>query len=253
MSETTPRRIVIGDVHGHYEGLMTLLEAIAPTSDDQVYFLGDLIDRGPHSSQVVDFVKQNNYPCLLGNHEQMLLSILTSKSIPSPTMQAWLYSGGQATVASYDKATIPDEHLDWFKALPTYLDLGDIWLTHAGVDPSKLVAEQTADQLCWIRDEFHSIEKPYFPNKQIIIGHTITFTLPGVTPGKLAQGQGWLDIDTGAYHPRSGWLTGLDVTNHVVYQVNVYKHYLRTLPLKEAVITVDPTKIKVHRRNKQGA
>ncbi|MBW4685930.1 MAG: serine/threonine protein phosphatase [Komarekiella atlantica HA4396-MV6] len=253
MSEISPRRIVIGDVHGHYEGLMTLLEAIAPTSDDQIYFLGDLIDRGPQSSQVVNFVKQNNYPCLLGNHEQMLLSILTNKSVSSPTMQAWLYSGGQATVASYDKATIPDEHLDWFKALPTYLDLGDFWLTHAGVDPCKSVAEQTADQLCWIRDDFHSIQKPYFPDKQIIIGHTITFTLPGVTPGKLAQGQGWLDIDTGAYHPRSGWLTGLDVTNHLVYQVNVYKHHLRTLPLKEAVITVDPAKIKAERRNKQGA
>ncbi|MEH1874913.1 metallophosphoesterase family protein [Nostoc sp.] len=250
MNETSPRRIVIGDVHGHYEGLMTLLEAIAPTSDDQIYFLGDLIDRGPHSSQVVNFVKRHNYPCLLGNHEQMLLNILTNHRTSSPTMQAWLYSGGQATVASYNEASIPDDHLDWFKSLPTYLDLGDIWLAHAGVDPSRSVTEQTADQLCWIREEFHSIEKPYFPDKLIIIGHTITFTLPGVSPGKLAQGEGWLDIDTGAYHPRSGWLTGLDVTNNLVYQVNIFKHYLRSLPLKDVVIRVDPAKIKVDRRNK---
>ncbi|MCC5657285.1 serine/threonine protein phosphatase [Nostoc sp. XA010] len=250
MSETSPRRIVIGDVHGHYEGLMTLLEAIAPTSDDQIYFLGDLIDRGPHSSQVVNFVKRHNYSCLLGNHEQMLLNILTNERTSSPTMQAWLYSGGQATVASYHEASIPDDHLDWFKSLPTYLDLGDIWLTHAGVDPSKSVTEQTADELCWIREEFHSIEKPYFPDKLIIIGHTITFTLPGVSPGKLAQGQGWLDIDTGAYHPKSGWLTGLDVTNNLVYQVNIFRNYLRTLPLEDVVIRVDPAKIKVDRRNK---
>ena len=47
------RRIVIGDVHGHYDTLNLLLEAIAPNSEDQVYFLGDLIDRGPKSSQVV--------------------------------------------------------------------------------------------------------------------------------------------------------------------------------------------------------
>ncbi|MFS0516340.1 metallophosphoesterase family protein [Nostoc sp. UIC 10607] len=251
MSETSPRRIVIGDVHGHYEGLMTLLEAIAPTSDDQIYFLGDLIDRGPHSSQVVNFVKRHNYPCLLGNHEQMLLNILTNERTSSPTMQAWLCSGGQATVASYHEAPIPDDHLDWFKSLPTYLDLGDIWLTHAGVDPSKSVAKQTADELCWIREEFHSIEKPYFPDKLIIIGHTITFTLPGVSPGKLAQGEGWLDIDTGAYHPRSGWLTGLDVTNNLVYQVNIYKNYLRTLPLEDVAIRIDPAKIKVDRRNKK--
>ncbi|MBG1268694.1 metallophosphoesterase family protein [Nostoc sp. WHI] len=250
MSENSPRRIVIGDVHGHYEGLMTLLEAIAPTSDDKIYFLGDLIDRGPNSAQVVDFVKRSNYPCLLGNHEQMLLNILTNERTTSSTMQAWLYGGGQATVASYHEATIPDDHVDWLKALPTYLDLGDIWLTHAGVDPSKSVVEQTADQLCWIREEFHSIEKPYFPDKQIIIGHTITFTLPGVSPGKLAQGQGWLDIDTGAYHPRSGWLTGLDVTNNLVYQVNIFKDHLRILPLEEVVITIDPAKVKVDRRNK---
>src|ERR687885_2191717 len=97
----TPRRIVIGDVHGHYDTLMTLLEAIAPTGDDMVYFLGDLIDRGPQSAQVVDFVKQSPYQCLLGNHEQMLLDILGDGEIYSPALQAWLYSGGYATVKKY--------------------------------------------------------------------------------------------------------------------------------------------------------
>jgi serine/threonine protein phosphatase 1 len=251
MSQTNQRRIVIGDVHGHYEGLMTLLSAIAPTSDDQLYFLGDLIDRGPQSAQVVNFVKNNNYPCLLGNHEQMLLNILSNGGVATPAMQAWLYGGGQATVASYQEATIPQDHLDWFKALPTYLDLGNVWLTHAGVDPSLPLTEQTSEQFCWIRDEFHSIEQPYFRDKLIIIGHTITFTLPGVNPGYLAQGRGWLDIDTGAYHPRSGWLTGLDIRNNLVYQANVFKKRVRTLSLEEAVINVDPAEIRSDRRNKQ--
>ncbi len=243
------RRIIIGDVHGHYDGLMTLLEAIAPDADDEVYFLGDLIDRGPKSSQVVNFVKESRYHCLLGNHEQMLLKIIGSGDLSKPTVQAWLYSGGQATVASYQKGTIPQDHLDWMQSLPVYLDLGDIWLVHAGVDPSIPLAEQTTEQLCWVRDEFHSIEKPYFPDKLIITGHTITFTLPGVAPGKLAQGVGWLNIDTGAYHPRSGWLTGLDITNNQVYQVNVFKHSVRTLPLQEAVNKVDPAKVRIGQRN----
>jgi serine/threonine protein phosphatase 1 len=252
MSEISQRRIVIGDVHGHYEGLMTLMEAIAPGSDDQVYFLGDLIDRGPKSAQVIDFVKNNNYACLLGNHEQMLLSILTGSQTSSSAMQAWLYGGGKATIASYEDAHIPDEHLDWLKTLPLYIDLGDIWLTHAGLDPELSLAEQTAEQFCWIRDEFHSISQPYFCDKLIIIGHTITFTFPGVTPGKLAQGQGWLDIDTGAYHPRSGWLTGLDTTNNLIYQVNMFNNCLRTLPLAEGVVMVDTYKIAA-RRHKQRA
>lgn len=252
MSATSYRRIIIGDVHGHYEGLMTLLEAIAPTSDDQVYFLGDLIDRGPHSAYVVKFVKESCYHCLLGNHEQMLLNIFTNRQVPTSMVQAWLYSGGQATVASYQQATIPHDHVEWFKALPTYLDLGDILLAHAGVDPSIPMIEQTAEQLCWVRDKFHSMEKPYLPNKLIIVGHTITFTLPGVNPGKLAQGQGWLDIDTGAYHPRSGWLTGLDVTNQLVYQVNVHNKSLRTLALEEAVTIVDPARVEAERCNRRG-
>ena len=248
MSQISHRRIVIGDVHGHYDGLMLLLEAIAPGSDDQVYFLGDLIDRGPQSSQVVNFVQQSSYHCLLGNHEQMLLDVVCNNRVSAQAQQAWLYSGGHATVASYQDATIPQEHLDWMLQLPTHLDLGDIWLAHAGVNPRIPLEKQTAEQFCWVREEFHSIRQPYFADKLIIIGHTITFTLPGVTPGKLAQGQGWLDIDTGAYHQKSGWLTALDVTNRRVYQVNVYQHRVRTMSLKEAVTVVEPAKIPVRHR-----
>jgi len=239
MDETSHRRIVIGDVHGHYEGLMILLEAIAPGNNDQVYFLGDLIDRGPQSAQVVDFVQQSPYHCLLGNHEQMLLEVHKKRVSTSKLEQAWLSNGGHATLTSY-KDLIPQNHLDWMLSLPTYLDLGDIWLAHAGIDPRIPLEKQTANQLCWVRDEFHHISEPYFPNKLIIIGHTITFTLSGISPGKLAQGQGWLDIDTGAYHRKSGWLTGVDVTNHLVYQVNVFAQALRILPLAAVVTKFNP-------------
>ncbi|MEY3401240.1 MAG: hypothetical protein RLZZ86_855 [Cyanobacteriota bacterium] len=56
MSEISQRRVIIGDVHGHYQGLMLLLKQIEPASTDQIYFLGDLIDRGPQSAEVVEFV-----------------------------------------------------------------------------------------------------------------------------------------------------------------------------------------------------
>ncbi|MBW4475912.1 MAG: serine/threonine protein phosphatase [Tolypothrix brevis GSE-NOS-MK-07-07A] len=243
MSEIKHRRIIIGDVHGYYDALMILLQAIAPHSDDKVYFLGDLIDRGSQSCQVINFVKENRYHCLLGNHEQMLLNILTSRCITPEIMQSWLDKGGQATVASYQKGIIPHDHLEWLVSLPTHLDLGDIWLSHAGIDPLIPLEKQTADQFCWVRDPFHSMKKPYFADKLIIVGHTITFTLPGVAPGKLAQGPGWLNIDTGAYHHKSGWLTGLDITNNLVYQVNVNQLCVRTLTLEEAVYTIDPAEI----------
>lgn len=239
----TYRRIVIGDVHGHYDTLINLLDEIAPTGDDKVYFLGDLIDRGPKSAQVVEFVKQSGYQCLLGNHEQMLLDILGDGEIYGPALQAWLYSGGHSTVNSYGDDGVRQDHIEWMRTLPTYIDLGDVWLVHAGVHPRMALEEQSSEQFCWIRDEFHTSNKPYFPDKLIITGHTITFTMPGVLPGKLAQGRGWLDIDTGAYHPKSGWLTALDINNSLVYQVNSARRRVRKLTLAEAVTRVEPSQI----------
>jgi serine/threonine protein phosphatase 1 len=238
------RRIIIGDVHGHYAGLMQLLDEIAPATDDAVYFLGDLIDRGPQSCQVIDFVRYSPYHCLLGNHEQMMLGSFKNGRVYEPCMDAWLQSGGHATISSYPNAFIPWDHLDWLKTLPTSFDLGDLWLVHAGVNPRLRPEQQTAQDTCWIRDEFHRHPRPYFADKLIITGHTITFTLPDVQPGQLAQGPGWLGIDTGVYSVRSGWLTGVDIDNQLVYQVNIWTSNLRVRSLKDAVQSIDPTRVK---------
>ncbi len=232
------RRIVIGDVHGHYDALQVLLEGVAPGDDDEIYFLGDLIDRGPKSAEVVDFVYKNNYQCLRGNHEEMLLDVFGEEEIYQEMLAPWLYNGGHTTVLSYDKK-IPLEHIRWMRNLPNYLDLGDYWLVHAGLNPKKIISEQTSEEFCWIREKFHSIEKPYFEDKLIIIGHTITFTFPGVKPGQLAAGVGWLGIDTGVYHPNSGWLSALELDESKVYQVNTKNLSLRVRPLSEAITKVN--------------
>jgi serine/threonine protein phosphatase 1 len=239
MSDRASRRIIVGDVHGHYDGLMLLLDSVQPHDDDQVYFLGDLIDRGPKSAQVVDFVRDHNYGCVLGNHEQMALESFPDGEIFPPALQAWLQSGGRTTLSSYEDPILIMEHLEWFQTLPKYIDLGDLWLVHAGLHPSMLIADQTEQQFCWIREAFHSCDKPYFPDKTIITGHTITFTFPGVMPGAIVQGNGWLDIDTGAYHPRSGWMTAYDVDAQVVHQVQVYEGRVRSMPIEELLVKVD--------------
>ncbi len=235
------RRIIIGDVHGHYDGMMTLLEHLGPGAADEVYFLGDLIDRGPKSAEVVEFVKNSPYQCIMGNHEQLMLNALPQEGQNPQAWQAWLYSGGHATITSYQEAQMmPREHLQWMRSLPPYLDLGDLWLVHAGVHPHLPLEEQTVSEFCWIRREFHNIARPYFPDKLIIIGHTITFTFDGVEPGTLVEGSGWLGIDTGVYHAKSGWLTGVDMMDRKVYQVNVFDHTVRTLPLDEMVTHLKP-------------
>ena len=244
------RRIIIGDVHGHYDPLMALLDAVSPQGEDRVYFLGDLIDRGPKSVEVVNFVMRSNFQCLRGNHEEMLLDVVGDGQVSVELYQGWLYSGGHATVASYNNK-IPQEHIDWMKSLPTYLDLGDIWLVHAGVNPKLPLEQQTSEQFCWIRDEFHCISEPYFKDKLIITGHTITFTFPGVHPGQIAAGPGWLGIETGAYHHNSGWLTALDVNQGKVYQINTHNGCFRVLPLKKAIANVNISQIVPRRMRKR--
>ncbi|MCS6942967.1 MAG: metallophosphoesterase family protein [Geminocystis sp.] len=227
------RRIVFGDVHGHYRAVCALLDKISPSHSDTLYFLGDLIDRGPEVARVVEFVKENNHYCILGNHEIMLLDSLGGKTINPIAFQTWLRNGGNATVASYGQKVPPPEHIEWFKTLPLYMDLGDFWLVHAGVHPNLPISKQSQAQFCWIRQEFHCIEKPYFPDKTIIVGHTITFTFNGLKPGDIAQGEGWLGIDTGVYHVPLGRLTALDLDNSLVYQVDGNGHNFRCLPLSE--------------------
>ncbi|MBE9080068.1 serine/threonine protein phosphatase [Romeria aff. gracilis LEGE 07310] len=238
-----PRRIFIGDVHGHYDGLMQLFETIAPARGDQIYFVGDLIDRGPKSAHVIEFVRKNNYPCVLGNHEQLLLDAFPNGGTNMAAFQNWLYSGGQTTLASYSTTDHLLAHIEWLKKLPLFLDLGDIWLVHAGIDPRKPLGQQTSQDFCWVREPFQSFERPYFTDKLVIVGHTITFTLPDVSPGQIAQGPGWLGIDTGAYHSKSGWLTAVDIDNALVYQANVFQKATRTRSLKDAIAPISPQKI----------
>lgn len=229
-----PRRIVVGDVHGHYEALVRLLELIGPRTEDGIYFVGDLIDRGAGSAQVIHLVRQEGYHTLIGNHEHLLIQAMQDyhELSESLDLHPWYYSGGMETLASYGgNVERLEEDVRWLRHQPFYCDLGDFWLVHAGVRPHCTIAEQHEHDLCWIRGDFHAIEAPYFADKTIITGHTITFTFPNIEPGSVVQGQGWLDIDTGVYHPRSGWLTALDLDQQQVYQVNAYSQESRILPL----------------------
>jgi serine/threonine protein phosphatase 1 len=239
-------RYIFGDVHGQFEALMLLVAKIKPQPDDQLFFLGDLIDRGDQSAQVVSWVKDNGYPCLRGNHEQMCLE--AHAHVDSHNLwRGWLHNGGSNTLESYGTDQLPADHLAWMRSLPLYLDLGDAWLVHAGLDPRLDIEEQSATEFCWIREEFHSSTEPYFDDKLIITGHTITFVFPGVPAGHLALGKGWVDIDTGAYHPRSGWLTALNLDEALVYQANVYTGQTRLCPFKELAVPVEPMPVRSSR------
>lgn len=236
-------RFVIGDVHGQFDGLMLLLKQINLRANDQVFFLGDLIDRGAQSAEVVDWVMKNGHACIMGNHEQMCIEAFAYPG-SSAVWQGWLINGGSRTLESYGNEGMSPAHINWMKSLPLYLDLGDFWLVHAGLDPKLEISDQSSTEFCWIREPFHRSSEPYFYNKTIVTGHTITFVFPGLKAGEVAQGAGWLGIDTGGYHPKSGWLTALNLDSSMVHQANTFTGAVRSLPLAEVSVPVQPNKSK---------
>ncbi len=113
------RRYVIGDIHGCAKALRTLIETIQPNEEDEVIFLGDYIDRGPNSRDVVQQILELQQRCkvipLRGNHEIMLLGVV----LGGLDETVWLENGGISTVSSYggSLSKIPDKHLDFFQSL----------------------------------------------------------------------------------------------------------------------------------------
>ena len=146
----------LADLHGRFDLLLSAFMAItnhAGTREHQVITLGDYVDRGPHSKQVIAHLKQcqeKGWPliCLKGNHEEIMR--LTCRELPH--VGWWLQNGGGYTLISYghpDKGNVnlkyvPAEHLDWITNLPLmHVDQHRIYV-HAGVDPDVPLDEQAA-------------------------------------------------------------------------------------------------------------
>lgn len=167
---------VFSDVHGHFGTLDRLLERVSPTSEDRIYMLGDMIDRGPDPIAVVQCCRSlPNTTVLMGNHEDLMFSFYLDPSDPSGQAN-WLINGGETTLKGLH-ALPQDERVDlarWLFTLPLYaqVEVGDrrYLLVHAGVNPWRfpkvlptawdeeavdaLMAEQYRDDIMWIRDDF---------------------------------------------------------------------------------------------------
>lgn len=205
----------IGDVHGCHALLLDLLhkiehDCLAFLGRKLIIYLGDYIDRGPNSKEVIETLIQHNpdnTECiyLRGNHEQVLLDFLQEESVE----KAWLSFGGRATLASYNvaihkiptkksdftnmqqqlKEKLPETHHHFLAQTTLNYTLGSYYFVHAGIYPRKSLAKQKAKDLLWIRDEFTSYQKHH--EKIIVHGHTVSDE-----PELLANRIG---IDTGAY------------------------------------------------------
>jgi serine/threonine protein phosphatase 1 len=193
-----PLTYAIGDVHGSLDMLVKLVARCHVHAADTpmtLVFLGDYIDRGPNSAGVVQLLMElaadmpGGVIALKGNHEAMALDVLDGAA----PAEFWLSQGGAQTLASYGGANVhamPQEHVQWLRALPTHFDDGRRFFVHAGVDPQRPLDAQKEEDLLWIREPFLFDDRDY--GRLIVHGHT---PLETGTPDLRANR---LNLDTGA-------------------------------------------------------
>jgi serine/threonine protein phosphatase 1 len=211
------RLFAIGDIHGCATALKNLIVAIDPQPEDTIVVLGDMIDCGPDSKGVLDQLIALSSRChvvtLLGNHEEMLLNALYSRS----EFNYWFKLGGEQTLRSYSSAirpgleVIPGEHVRFIRGFRPYHETDDFIFVHASYDPELPMDRQSERSLRW--ESMHPDKMtPHQSGKTVIAGHT-----------KQKSGQildvGFLKIlDTDAFG--GGFLTGMEVHTGEIIQAN---------------------------------
>lgn len=198
------RLIGISDIHGEYDKLCSVLEQVAPQKDDTIVFMGDYIDRGAKSREVVDKIISMQDVCncvyLIGSHEYAMMHA------PNDAYYNYLFwnYGGDATAKSYGGFdNIMKIHGDFFKSLKKYYISGKYLFIHAGIRVGIPLEDQSPDDMVYIRSEFYN-RKHNLPYK-IIFGHT-EFDKPQIQDDKIC-------IDTGCGKYKDAHLTAIVIEN----------------------------------------
>ena len=184
---------VTSDLHGCYDEFESLLKAIDLTENDQLYILGDVLDRGPRPLDIL--FKMMSYPNmvgLLGNHEytaMTMFELLANKKIMAfshaemEIFELWLDDGGRSTIAQWLDLTEEKQIalLTYLKSWPTYREIEvnhrQFILVHAGLghfDPQRPLSSYSIPELLFERTDYQRV---YFPTRFLVTGHTPTQTL----------------------------------------------------------------------------
>jgi serine/threonine protein phosphatase 1 len=209
------RLIAIGDVHGCVHALDALLDAIAPASSDQLVFLGDLIDQGADTCEVLDRLIELQQRCsvvlIQGNHEEMLYAARESEE----ALRYWENCGGVAMLNSYrfgaSLQDISEEHWRLLDECCPYYETDGYIFTHANYLPDLPMSLQPDYELRWAL--FDPDEKqPHFSGKPVLVGHTEQ------VQGEVLDLDFAMCIDTACW--RYGWLTAVEVSTKQTWQAS---------------------------------
>jgi len=223
------RRIAITDIHGCAKTFKELLQRIGIGKEDQLFLLGDYIDRGPRSRAVIDHIFELQeagftVTCLRGNHEQMLLNSLDNEQY----LPIFTRYGGFETLKSFgakDSKDIPAEYLGFFRNLPLYHEIPGYILVHAGLN---FVQEDPLDpcqEMIWIRNWYSDISHEWLDGRKILHGHT-PIGLDAIRQmAEDLEKMKVLNIDAGCVYapiPRMGTLCAFDLDScELVFQANI--------------------------------
>jgi len=168
------RLIAVGDIHGCFEAFHTLIvDKIQITKEDRIILLGDYIDRGSQSKEVIDYIigllkSGFDIKLLLGNHERMLLDAYSNDE----DLPKWILNGGDATINSFGIKSLKDlneRYLNFFVSLLSYHLTDDYLFVHAGFNDD--INNPFEDRLSMIWNCRENYTNPSLRNKTIIHGH----------------------------------------------------------------------------------
>jgi serine/threonine protein phosphatase 1 len=230
----------IGDIHGCFNTLRELIEKkIVPVAGDTLYFVGDYIDRGPSSRQVIDYIcylktRDIHTICLQGNHEELLLNNYQWEMNPpksfflkkkNPYADTWHAAGASETLASFgvERVTeIPQTYIQWINNTQLFAEEEKFLIVHAGFNfqLSNIFEDTTA--MKWIRQFEPDMKKT--GGKRVVHGH-VPVPLEVIRHSTATPELGFIDIDNGCvYKGRTGLgnLVALNLNSlEIVVQPNI--------------------------------
>ena len=230
-----PRRIAIGDIHGCLNTFRSLVEEkLKLEKSDELYLIGDLIDRGPDSRGVLDYMvsltgKGYHINTVRGNHEEMLLETLEDERF----LSGWIYNGAEATLISFGIDTglfisiesvkeIRQEYIDLISSFPYYIELEDYLIVHAGFNYSVKDPYSDKQAMVWTRDMQFDIKKS--AGRSVIHGHT-PVPLDEIIEQLSTPDPGLINIDGGCVYTHyigMGNLVALDMdSREIIFQSNI--------------------------------
>jgi len=231
------RVIVIGDIHGYLSPLIKMIKIIDINDKDLVVFIGDYIDRGPESKDVVQKLIElkflyKNIIFLKGNHEDMLLGSIGYDAVIKE-FNTWIYNGGTKTLLSYGLGimdvekmiyswsnrersemimdVLPKSHIDFLRSLNSCIETDSYFICHAGVNPYASIEEgkKNTFDLLWMRD--HLLVNDLRWEKTVVCGHTPLEDVR-ITEKLIC-------VDTGLFY--FGKLSAIDLLTKKIFQVTM--------------------------------